>query len=219
MTERPIDPTSLRVYVVTSSAFRGRSHLDVASAAIEGGATAVQFRAPELAEYEAYVVARELVARSRPRGVLAFVNDLVDVAVAVRADGVHVGQRDGPSKARSALGPDGLLGVSVATVDEARQAETDGADYVGVTVWSTATKPEAEPVGVDGLRGVAEATELPVVAIGGIDAANAADVIAAGAAGVGVVSAVADADDPVAAVRELRGVVDEACARAERHSA
>jgi thiamine-phosphate pyrophosphorylase len=220
MTERPpLDRASLRVYVVTSSAFGGRTHLDVASAAIEGGATAVQFRAPELAEYEAYVVARELVARSRVHGVLAIVNDLVDVAVAVRADGVHVGQEDGPSKARAAIGVDARLGVSVATREQARQAELDGADYLGVTVWSTATKPEAEPVGLDALRAIVEATELPVVAIGGIHTGNAADVIAAGAAGVAVVSAVAAADDPVAAVRDLRAVVDRACADVERHSA
>ncbi|HSL12057.1 MAG TPA: thiamine phosphate synthase [Actinomycetota bacterium] len=216
---RPIDRARLRLYVVTSSAFRGRSHLDVASAAIEGGATAVQLRAPELAEYEAYAVARELVARSRPHGVLAIVNDLVDVAVAARADGVHVGQTDGPSKARPALGRDGILGVSVATVEDARRAELEGADYVGLTVRSTATKPDAEPVGIDGLRAVAEATALPVVAIGGIDAANVADAIAAGAAGVAVVSAVAAADDPVSAVRELRAAVDAALADAERTSA
>jgi len=217
--QRPIDPASLRVYVVTSSAFRGRSHLDVASAAIEGGATAIQLRAPEFAEYEAYVLARELVARCRPHGVRSIVNDLLDVAVATRADGVHLGQGDGPSKARTALGPEGVLGISVGTPEEARQAELDGADYVGVTVWSTTTKPEAEPVGLDGLRSIAAATTLPVVAIGGIDAANAADVIAAGAAGVGVVSAVAAADDPVAVVRSIRAIVDEACAAMDRTTA
>jgi len=216
---RPIDRASLRLYVVTSSVFRGRSHLDIATAAIEGRADTVQFRAPELAGYEAYVLARELVARCRVAGVRLIVNDLVDMAVATRAHGVHVGQGDGPSRARATLGRDGVLGISVGTPAEATQAESDGADYVGVTVWRSATKPAAEPVGLEGLAKIAAATSLPVVAIGGIDVRNAADVIGAGAAGVAVVSAVADADDPLEAVRALRTVVDEACAATERTTA
>ena len=209
---RPLDPATLRLYVVTSSMFRGRSHLDLAAAAIEGGATAVQLRAPELAEHEAYVVAHDLVDRCRIAGVTTIVNDLVDVAIAARADGVHVGQGDGPARARMALGRDGILGISVATPEQAAEAESSGADYVGVTVWSSATKPAAEPVGLDGLAAVAAATSLPVVGIGGIDGSKVADVLAAGAAGVAVVSAVAAADDPVEAVRGLRDAVDAATA-------
>jgi thiamine-phosphate pyrophosphorylase len=87
-------------------------------------------------------------------------------------------------------------------------AEMAGADYLGVTVWGTGTKPEAVPVGLEGLREVAAATALPVVGIGGIHAENAREVLVAGAAGIAVISAVADADDPVAAVRELRALVD-----------
>jgi len=218
-TRRSIDPASLRVYVVTSSVFRGRSHLDVASAAIEGGATAVQLRAPELAGYEAYVLARELVARCRIAGVRFVVNDLADVAVAARADGVHVGQDDVPARAREALGAERVLGVSVATPDEARDAELAGADYLGVTVWSTATKPAAAPAGLDGLAAIVAATALPVVGIGGIDERNAPEVIRVGAAGVAVVSAVAGADDPVAAVRSLRAAVDDALTEADRTTA
>ena len=218
MTEHRIDPATLRVYVVTSASFRGRSHLDVAAAAIEGGATVVQLRAPELAEHVAFGVARELVARCRAAGGAAIVNDRADVAVAARADGVHVGQADGPGRTRAALGSEGVLGISVATPEEAVAAESSGADYVGVTVWSTATKPDAPAVGLDGVAAVAAATRLPIVGIGGIDAANAAEVIAAGAAGVAVVSAVAAADDPVAAVRQLRAVVEAATA-AERTTA
>lgn len=220
MTEhRPIDPASLRLYVVTSAAFRGRSHVDVAAAAIDGGASAIQLRAPELAGYEVYVLAKELVLRCRAAGVRLLVNDLVDVAVATRADGAHVGQGDAPAIARDALGPGRILGISVTTPEEARAAEAAGADYVGVTVWSTATKPAAEPVGLAGLRAVADATALPVVAIGGITVGNVGDVIEAGAAGVAVVSAVAAADDPVAEVRALRAAVDAALASKERTSA
>jgi thiamine-phosphate pyrophosphorylase len=97
----------------------------------------------------------------------------------------------------------------VGNAEEARAAAAAGADYLGVTIWETPTKPEAVPVGLDGLRNVAGATGLPVVGIGGIDASNARDVLAAGAAGIAVIGAVATAEDPAAAVRELRAVVDD----------
>jgi thiamine-phosphate pyrophosphorylase len=206
----PIDPELLRVYVVTTSTFAGRSHADVVDASIEGGATAVQLRAPELAPQEVLLLARELAPRCRAAGVRFLVNDHVDVAVAAGADGVHVGQGDAPARARALLGRAAVLGISAASPEEARAAEAAGADYLGVTVWGTATKPEAAPRGLEGLRAVAAATRLPVVGIGGIDASNAGDVVAAGAAGVAVVSAVAGASDPVRAVRELRAAVAEA---------
>ena len=141
---------------------------------------------------------------------LCILNDRVEVAVAADADGAHVGQDDALGAARAGLGPERVLGISVRDADQARAATLAGADYLGVTVWSTATKPEAEAVGIDGLSAVAAATALPVVGIGGIDATNAAEVIAAGAAGVAVISAVAAALDPATATRELRDVVDRA---------
>ena len=99
--------------------------------------------------------------------------------------------------------------LSVGSLVEARAAEADGADYLGVTVWETSTKPEAVAMGLEGVREVVGVTALPVVGIGGIDARNARDVLAAGAAGIAVIGAVATADDPTMAVRELRGVVDD----------
>ncbi|MGZ4132996.1 MAG: thiamine phosphate synthase [Actinomycetota bacterium] len=207
-----LDAERLAVYVVTSAAFRGRSHLDVARAAIAGGATAVQLRAPELDDDALTTMAAELVTACREAGVLSIVNDRPGVAVAARADGAHVGQTDDVEGARATLGVDRILGISVATPEQARRAAALGADYLGVTVWSTPTKPEAEPAGPDGVRSVATATSLPVVGIGGIGAANALEVIAAGAAGVAVISAVADADDPVAAARALRDAVEAAVA-------
>jgi thiamine-phosphate pyrophosphorylase len=204
--DRPIDPDRFRVYVVTSSAFRGRWHTEIAEAAIIGGATAVQLRAPEVGAEPLRAIASNLRARTRGTDVVFIVNDLPDVAVAVDADGAHVGQDRGTAEARSALG-ERILGVSVFDVAQARRAASLGADYLGVTVWSTATKPEAGPAGLDGLREIARATALPVVGIGGIDVSNAGDVIRAGAAGVAVISAVAGADDPVAATRGLRAAV------------
>lgn len=203
-----IDPERLRVHVITSSGLvPGRGHLEVAMAAVEGGADVVQLRAPELSDDELSALASKLARVCRDAGVLFLVNDRIDVAVAIRAGGAHVGQSDHPETARERLGPKGVLGISVATPEQAEAAEMAGADYLGVTVFATPTKPEAIPLGLDGLRAIVGATSLPVVAIGGIDASNARHVLAAGAAGVAVVSAVGAAADPVAATRELGEVV------------
>jgi thiamine-phosphate pyrophosphorylase len=205
------DPAVLALYVVTSATVApGRDHVDVARAAIAGGATAIQLRAPELDDDELRTVAREVTALGRAAGVPTIVNDRVDVAAA--ADGVHLGQGDAFDDAAARLGPGAILGISVSTPIEARGAEAAGADYLGVTVWSTATKPDARPVGPEGLRAVARSTRLPVVGIGGIDARNAPQVVEAGARGVAVISAVAGAEDMVGATRELRAAVDRALA-------
>jgi thiamine-phosphate pyrophosphorylase len=198
--------SSLAVYVVTSAGLvPGRGHLEVAQAAVEGGATAVQLRAPELIGHptELLELAAEMAALCRSRHVLFIVNDAIEIAVDGGADGVHLGQDDELGGARTRLGPDRVLGVSVGTPEQARTAEVLGADYLGVTVFSTATKREARPLGLDGLREIVEVTSLPVVGIGGIDASNAREVLSAGAAGVAVVSAVGASGDPVRATREL----------------
>jgi thiamine-phosphate pyrophosphorylase len=205
---RPFDPDALELCVLTSATLMpGRGHRDVALGAIAGGATAVQLRAPELGDEALLDLASELRADCRAAAVAFFVNDRLDVAVAVGADGVHVGQRDDPLTARRRIGADLALGVSVRDTAQARAAFETGADYVAVTVWSTETKPEAEPRGLTVLTEVA-ALGGPVVGIGGIDACNAGDVLDAGAAGVAVVSAVVAAPDPVVATRELRAVLD-----------
>lgn len=205
-----LEATQLRLMVVTSSAFRGRTHREVAEAAIAGGATALQLRAPELSDDDLWPLCAELAGRCRDAGILFVVNDRPDVAVAVDADGAHVGQDDALREARAILGPGRALGISVADPEQAREAMALGADYLGMTVWATATKPSALPGGVEGVRAVVRSTRLPVVGIGGIDGSNAAKVIRAGAAGVAVISAVADADDPRVATRALRRTVDEA---------
>jgi thiamine-phosphate pyrophosphorylase len=203
-----IDPGVLRLDAVTSAGFRERSHAEVARAAIEGGATALQLRAPELEDDVLLETARDLAGRCHGSGVLFVVNDRVDVALASGADGAHVGQGDALDDARERLGTGRILGISVGDPEQAREAFALGADYLGVTVWATATKREALPVGLDGLRAIVAATPLPVVGIGGIDASNAAKVVRAGAVGVAVVSAISDADDPAAATRSLRDAVD-----------
>lgn len=198
-----LDSGSLQVYVVTSSGLApGRSHRDVAVAAIDGGATALQLRAPELSDEQLRPLASDLAERCREAGVLFVVNDRVDVAAQAGA-GSHVGQGDDPSEARRRIGPEAVLGISVSSQEQAVEAERAGADYLGVTVWTTATKPEAAPLGLEGLRAVVEATSLPVVAIGGIHADNASQALEAGAVGIAVVSAVGAASDPVAATQRL----------------
>lgn len=205
-----LEAHQLRLMVVTSTAFHGRTHREIAEAAIAGGATALQLRAPEVRDDELRSLSAELARRCRDAGVLFVVNDRPDVAVAVDADGAHVGQDDALREARAILGPGRALGISVADPEQAREAMALGADYLGMTVWATVTKPSALPGGVEGVRAVVRSTRLPVVGIGGIDGSNAAKVIRAGAAGVAVISAVADADDPRVATRALRRTVDEA---------
>jgi thiamine-phosphate pyrophosphorylase len=198
----------LGVYVVTAAGLvPGRGHAEVAAGAIEGGANAVQLRAPGHRDQDLRPLAQELADRCRERGVLFIVDDRVELALACGAAGVHLGQGDPWPDARLRLGPDLILGVSVEDQEQASAAEAAGADYLGVTVFATRTKPEAVPHGLERLRQISAATRLPVVGIGGIDASNARQVLEAGAAGVAVVSAVAAAPDPAAATRELVAVV------------
>jgi thiamine-phosphate pyrophosphorylase len=202
------------LYVITDSRIGGgRPTEDIVAAAIRGGATMIQLREKAWAAKDLLEVGRRLLAITRPTGVPLIVNDRVDVALAIDADGVHVGQDDLPvSVARRLLGPDKVVGTSAGTVEEARQAELDGADYVGVgSVFATTSKPDAGiAIGPDALRRIREAIHIPVVAIGGITASNAADAIAAGAHGVAVISSVVGAEDVASAARRLAEVVRNA---------
>jgi len=202
------------LYVITDAKLsRGRSHLEVAQAAIEGGASIIQFREKEMTTKELVETARRLKELTNQNGVPFIVNDRLDVALAVEADGVHVGQDDMPAAlARQLIGPHKILGVSASTVEEALQAEKDGADYVSASpVFTTPTKPDAPPpTGLEGLRAIVEAVNLPVIAIGGINEENAAEVMEAGAQGVAVISAVVSAPDIAAAARRLRETVEAA---------
>jgi thiamine-phosphate pyrophosphorylase len=206
---------SLRLYLVTDRNLAGgRPLAEVVRLAVRGGVTAVQLREKSLGASRFLEEVRELQRVLAGTGVPLFVNDRVDVALAAGADGVHVGQDDLPAAdARRLIGPAMLLGVSVATPDEVRQALSDGADYVSVSpVFLTPTKPDAElAVGLEGVARIRKATgDAPVLAIGGINAGNADAVVAAGSDGVAVVSAVMSAPDPAAAAADLRRAVDAA---------
>jgi thiamine-phosphate pyrophosphorylase len=198
----------LGVYVVTAAGLvPGRGHAEVAIGAIEGGANAVQLRAPGHRDEELFPLAGELAERCAERGVLFIVDDRIELAMACGAAGVHLGQGDPWQEARVRLGPELVLGVSVEDIGQASAAHSAGADYLGVTVFATRTKPEAVPGGLARVREISAATRLPVVGIGGIDVSNARQVLEAGAAGIAVVSAVAAAPDPAAATRSLVAAV------------
>jgi thiamine-phosphate diphosphorylase len=157
-------------------------------------------------------LATALLPLARAAGVPLLINDQVDIALAAGADGVHLGVDDLPVAAARRLLPDGIIGYSPETAADARQAAADGADYLGVGPFAvTSTKADAgAPIGSEGLAELAAATSLPVVAIGGVTETNAGAAVAAGAAGVAVVSAVVCARDPAAAARRLRTAVEAA---------
>lgn len=199
--------------VVGSDVTRGRPLDEVVAAALRGGVTLVQLREKALGDAELVEAARALKGRLAPLGVPLILNDRVEVAKAAGADGVHLGQDDlDAARARQILGPDGLIGVSAGTAEEAARVDKGCADYVGIgAVYATATKPDAGPaIGIAGLAALAlTLAPLPVVAIGGIGLRQAAEVMAGGAAdGIAVVSAICGAQDPEAAARTLRREID-----------
>ncbi len=208
-------PSYLGLYLVTDTALCGsRGVGETVRAAVRGGVSAVQVRDPAATGRELCALASAVRDVLAGTGVPLVVNDRADVALAVGADGVHVGQHDlDPVSARRLLGTGAIVGLSVSTLDELSAAATLPAgtvDYLGVgPVWSTTTKPEAAaPLGVGGtatLTTAATAATLPCVAIGGIHPRNAAAVRGAGVAGLAVVSAICSAADPEVAARELAG--------------
>ena len=211
MTDRiPID--RWRLYLITDEQLsRGRSHLEVAEAAILGGADVVQLRDKTASGGALYQAALALRKVTREAKVPLIVNDRLDIALAVDADGVHVGQSDLPaSVVRRILGPGKILGVTAETGEEALLAEKDGADYLGVgpVFEARGTKSDAgEPKGLEQIARIHEVTRLPIVAIGGIKAENARRVREAGATAVAVISAIVAADDIAQAARQLKYVL------------
>ena len=205
---------NLLLYLVTDPVLSGeRPLLPLIAAALEGGVTAVQLRDKETPPGELLPLGREIVRLGRERGAAVMVNDRADLALALDADGVHVGAGDlPPAEARRLLPRPKIVGVSAATPAEARAAEIAGADYLGAgPVFATATKPDAgAPIGLPGLAAIVAAVRIPVIGIGGIDAGNAASVIETGAAGIAVISALLTAEDPEGAARELRRRLEEA---------
>ncbi len=188
-----------------------RSHRQVAAAAIAGGATILQLRDKEASITELITTGKELRQLTCDAGVTFIVNDHIDVALAVQADGVHLGTSDTSlTQARRKVGPKMIIGFSPSTLAEEIAAQE--ADYIGVgPVYSTNTKPDAgTAIGLVGLRKFINQTRRPVIAIGGITTDNVHDVITTGAAGAAVISAVVAADDITAAAARLRQLIEAA---------
>jgi thiamine-phosphate pyrophosphorylase len=206
-----MDPT-LYVILDPAVAGRGRDLGDVLDAVIRGGCRMVQLRDKLSPSGGIVPVAERLRARCRERGVTFIVNDRIDLAVAVDADGVHLGQDDlSPRLARPLLRRRMIMGVSTHSVEQARRAQSDGADYVAVgAMFPTQTKPDFELVGPALVRAVRPEIRVPLVAIGGITPSNVADVIRAGADGVAVISAVCASRDPAAASADFLDAIRRA---------
>lgn len=209
---------SLKLYVIIDEGLlSSRDIRDVSEQALRGGADAIQFRAKRLSKREYYEKALALLPVARRCNVPFFVNDHLDIALAVSADGIHLGQNDLPCSAARRLVPDGMMvGVSTHSVEQAARAVDDGADYVAVgPVFRTTTKENPEAVvGTDMVGAVKRRVgAVPLIAIGGINAANAAEVIRSGADGVAVASAVVLADDPRLAAEQLKKEIESELAR------
>ncbi|MBR3419132.1 MAG: thiamine phosphate synthase [Oscillospiraceae bacterium] len=202
----------LRLYAVTDRRWlNGRTLAEAVESAIRGGVTCVQLREKSLDGGDLLNEAKQVLAVCRKYHVPLIINDDPQIALACGADGVHVGQQDmSPRILRAMLGPEKIVGVSAATVDEAVQAAKDGADYLGCgAVFATGTKTNTRPVDAARLRAVCEASNVPVVAIGGITAENAPQLRGSGIAGIAVVSAIFAQPDPGAAAFQLRTISEE----------
>ena len=214
MTRRAFD---LSVYFVTDPVLtRRHGLLETVAAAVAGGATVVQLRDKQAGDAALIEQARAMQAILRPRGIPLVINDRVEVAIAVEADALHIGQDDlAPKRARERIGPTMVLGLSAGDEQEILTVDPAIVDHVGMGPFAaTSTKPDASaPLGAARFATLRARVGLPVVAIGGISEANAADAIRAGADGIAVVSAICSAEDPAAATRRLADIVRATRAR------
>ena len=201
----------LKLYLVTDRPLSlGRDIEEIVREAVKGGATIVQLREKECPTGEFVTLARRLKALLAPLGVPLIINDRVDVALAADADGVHIGQSDMPYEdARRLLGYDKIIGLSVENFEDLERANALDVDYIGISpVYGTPTKSDtAEPFGLEGLQRAVSLSVHPTVAIGGMNASTIGEVIAAGADGVAVVSAICSAPSPREAAQELLNVI------------
>jgi thiamine-phosphate pyrophosphorylase len=220
MGENEARPMNFLLYLVADPELSGdRPYLQVVAAALSGGVCAVQLRDKHASARELLLVGKEMRRIAHSCAAAFLVNDRPDVALALEADGVHVGPEDlPPGEARRLIPKPRLLGVSVRTLQEALSAQESGADYLGVgPIFPTTTKKDAgEPLGLGALTRITASVRIPVIGIGGIDVENAASVIEAGCAGIAVVSALMGAADPERAARTLRAQTEEARDRVAR---
>ncbi len=202
------------LYLVTDRGLsRGRTTQHIVEAALRGGVTCVQLREKTCSTREFIIQALSIKDHLKRHNVPLIINDRIDIAQAVNADGVHLGQSDMTIELAKAILKDSMIiGISAESLKDAVQAEKDGADYIGVSpIYATPTKTDtAPPLGLEGLREMRKSVKIPLVGIGGLNRENAGEVIKNGADGVAVVSAIVAADDPEKAARELSKIVEQA---------
>ena len=202
---------SMLVYAVTDRAWlNGRTLVECVQQAVDGGATFVQLREKDASRDEIIRLANELLPICRKAGIPFVIDDEVEIALEVGADGVHVGQDDmACERARAMLGPEAIVGVSAQTIEQALTAQAAGADYLGVgALIPTPTKPDAVDVTFDELRAICDAVDIPVVGIGGLNARTVAQLKGSHVDGAAVVSAIFAAEDCKAAARELHALME-----------
>ena len=212
MTNRKEILERLRLMVISDHTQSRRPLIDALKAALEGGVTAIQLREPEWSARELLQAATELRTITQRHHALLIINDRLDVARAVQADGVHLGWRSLPvSAARELAGDDFLIGFSAHNAEEAREAEQQGADYITIgPVYPTPSKKGLVPVlGIEGVRNALKDVRLPAVALGGIQADNAREVLKTGVRGIAMIRGILNQDDPQAAAVELNAILND----------
>ena len=195
----------LSLYLVTDNSDDEEKFLKTIEEGIKGGVTVVQIREKTADTLDFYNLALKVKEITEKYNIPLIINDRVDIALAIDADGVHVGQSDMPCDVtRKLIGKDKILGISAATVDEAKKAQKDGADYIGTgAVFPTTTKNDASSVTKEELKKIVESIDIPVVAIGGINLENASQLTDTGIAGLSVVSAIMSSENPKKSSQEL----------------
>jgi thiamine-phosphate pyrophosphorylase len=198
----------LKLYVITDG--RLADEVEGTEKALKGGATTIQLRMKEAPTREMIRVGKEIRKLTSEYEALFFVNDRVDVALAVDADGAHVGQEDMPVELVKEIAPNLIVGVSASSLEEAIEAEKGGADYIGAgTIFPTVTKEDVEFLGLEALEEVVKRVRIPVVAIGGINHESALKVLEKGVEGIAVISAIMGAEDIEEATRRMRKIIDD----------
>lgn len=201
----------ISLYLVTDSGLsKNRSHKYIIEEAVKGGVSMVQLREKNLNTKDFFLLAKELMSLLKPLNIPLIINDRLDIALAVDADGIHIGQSDMPySVVRKLMGKDKIIGLSVETIHEAREANNLDVDYIAISpVFSTQTKTDiSTPLGLEGIREIAKFSRHKILTIGGINTSNTKEIFDNGAHGIAVVSAIVSHDNPMKAAQEFRNII------------